>query len=85
VSWTDLLGLQDKNICKKAEVVPIALEIAKPAYGIILHSAEPEENTANKKKTLMEAKQVHGFTCRPHMTREGGRWYKIGKVRITLH
>ena len=29
VSWTDRLVLQNKNICKKAEVVPIALEIAK--------------------------------------------------------
>jgi hypothetical protein len=51
VSWTDLLGLH-KNICKKAEVVPIALKIAKPAYGITLHSREPEEYTANKKKHL---------------------------------
>jgi hypothetical protein len=61
VSWTDLLSLQDKNICKKAEVVPIALEIAKPAYGIILHSPEPEENTANKKKNFDGDKTGSGF------------------------
>jgi len=45
------LFCRTKNICKKAEVVPIALGIAKkPAYGIILHSPKPEENIASKKR-----------------------------------
>jgi hypothetical protein len=60
VSWTDLLGLH-KNICKKAEVVPIALEIAKPAYGITLHSTEPEEYTANKKTFRWRQNRFRGL------------------------
>lgn len=81
MSWTDLLGLQNKKHLQK--VVAIALEIAKPAYGIILHSPKPEENIASKKDLDGDKTGSGVFACRLPMMQKGGRLYTTSNVRIT--
>ena len=50
-SIRSVFGLQDKNICKKVEVVPIALEIAKNPLTVSYYILQNRKKILQIKKT----------------------------------